>query len=82
MQARAYVESHAREFIYDLKQWLAIPSISADPMHHDDVRRSAEWLAAHAKVSFRLVADQDPADVGAAIAEYVRARTPAGIRPR
>jgi acetylornithine deacetylase/succinyl-diaminopimelate desuccinylase-like protein len=47
MDARAYVESHAREFIDDLKQWLAIPSISADPAHHDDVRRSAEWLAAY-----------------------------------
>jgi acetylornithine deacetylase/succinyl-diaminopimelate desuccinylase-like protein len=47
MDARAYVESHAREFIDDLKQWLAIPSISADPTHHDDVRRSAEWLAAY-----------------------------------
>ncbi len=47
MEARAYVESHAREFIDDLKQWLAIPSVSADPTQHDDVRRSAEWLAAH-----------------------------------
>jgi acetylornithine deacetylase/succinyl-diaminopimelate desuccinylase-like protein len=47
MEARAYVESHAREFIDDLKQWLAIPSISADPKHHSDVRRSAEWLAQH-----------------------------------
>ena len=47
MEARAYVESHAREFIDDLKQWLAIPSISADPEHRNDVRRSAEWLAAH-----------------------------------
>jgi acetylornithine deacetylase/succinyl-diaminopimelate desuccinylase-like protein len=26
MEARAYVESHAREFIDDLKQWLAIPA--------------------------------------------------------
>jgi acetylornithine deacetylase/succinyl-diaminopimelate desuccinylase-like protein len=47
MDARAYVESHAREFIDDLKQWLAIPSISADPEHQNDVRRSAGWLAAH-----------------------------------
>src|SRR5271154_4976130 len=47
MDARAYVESHAREFIDDLKQWLAIPSISADPEHRKDVRRSAEWLAAY-----------------------------------
>ena len=47
MDARAHINTHAREFIDDLKQWLAIPSISADPEHHDDVRRSAEWLAAH-----------------------------------
>ena len=47
MDVRGYVESNAREFIDDLKQWLAIPSISADPDRHDDVRRSAEWLAAH-----------------------------------
>ena len=47
MDVPAYVESHAREFIEDLKQWLAIPSVSADPSHRDDVRRSAEWLAAH-----------------------------------
>ena len=47
MDVRGYVESNAREFIDDLKQWLAIPSISADPDRHDDVRRSAEWLAGH-----------------------------------
>jgi acetylornithine deacetylase/succinyl-diaminopimelate desuccinylase-like protein len=35
--------------------------------------------AAHAKVTFRLVADQDPAEVGAAFKEYVRANTPAGL---
>jgi acetylornithine deacetylase/succinyl-diaminopimelate desuccinylase-like protein len=35
--------------------------------------------AAHAKVSFRLVADQDPAEVGAAFGQYVAAHTPAGI---
>jgi acetylornithine deacetylase/succinyl-diaminopimelate desuccinylase-like protein len=35
--------------------------------------------AAHAKVSFRLVADQDPADVLAAFEEYVRAATPDGL---
>ncbi len=47
MDVPAYVESHAREFVDELKQWLAIPSISADPARHPDVRRSAEWLAAH-----------------------------------
>jgi acetylornithine deacetylase/succinyl-diaminopimelate desuccinylase-like protein len=35
--------------------------------------------AAHAKLSFRLVAGQDPADVAAALREYVSDRTPSGI---
>ena len=47
MDVRGYVEANAREFIDDLKQWLAIPSISADPDRHADVRRSAGWLAGH-----------------------------------
>jgi acetylornithine deacetylase/succinyl-diaminopimelate desuccinylase-like protein len=47
MDVRGYIEANARAFIDDLKQWLAIPSISADPERHADVRRSAEWLAGH-----------------------------------
>ena len=47
MDVPGYVEANARAFIDDLKQWLAIPSISADPDRHADVRRSAEWLAGH-----------------------------------
>ena len=47
MDVRGYVDSNAPEFFAALKQWLAIPSISADPAHHRDVRRSAEWLVAH-----------------------------------
>ncbi len=35
---------------------------------------------AHAKLSFRLVADQDPADIGPALRQYVAERIPAGIR--
>jgi acetylornithine deacetylase/succinyl-diaminopimelate desuccinylase-like protein len=35
--------------------------------------------AAHAKISFRLVADQDPAAVGQAFREYVAAHTPDGL---
>jgi acetylornithine deacetylase/succinyl-diaminopimelate desuccinylase-like protein len=34
---------------------------------------------AHAKLSFRLVAHQDPADVGAALRQYVAEHTPPGI---
>ncbi len=61
MDVREHVESNAREFIDALKQWLVIPSTSADPARHGDVRRSA---------------DQDPADVGAAFEEHVQANTP------
>jgi acetylornithine deacetylase/succinyl-diaminopimelate desuccinylase-like protein len=47
MDVSSYIEEHAREFFDDLREWLAIPSVSADPEHHLDVRASAEWLAAH-----------------------------------
>src|SRR5215469_242298 len=42
---RGYIDAHAREFFDTLNDWLAIPSISADPERSADVRRSAEWLA-------------------------------------
>jgi acetylornithine deacetylase/succinyl-diaminopimelate desuccinylase-like protein len=51
MDVRGYVESNAREFFDELKQWLSIPSVSADPGRHADVRRSAEWLAAHLRAA-------------------------------
>jgi acetylornithine deacetylase/succinyl-diaminopimelate desuccinylase-like protein len=44
MAVREYIEEHAPEFFASLSQWLAIPSISADPAHRDDVGRSAQWL--------------------------------------
>jgi acetylornithine deacetylase/succinyl-diaminopimelate desuccinylase-like protein len=44
---RGYIDAHAGEFFGALKQWLAIPSISADPASAGDVRRSAHWLSAH-----------------------------------
>ncbi len=47
MDVRDYIDSNAREFFDQLKVWLAIPSISADPGHHGDVRSSAQWLAGH-----------------------------------
>ena len=47
MDARDYVEANAAGFFASLKDWLAIPSISADPAHHADVARSADWLAEH-----------------------------------
>jgi acetylornithine deacetylase/succinyl-diaminopimelate desuccinylase-like protein len=73
MDVRDYVESHAREFIDDLKQWLAIPSISGDPARHGDVRRSAEWLAAHlGSIGFPVaeVWESSPAGLPAVFAEW------------
>ncbi len=45
MDVREYAAANAAEFSQALRQWLAIPSVSADPARHADVRRSAEWLA-------------------------------------
>jgi acetylornithine deacetylase/succinyl-diaminopimelate desuccinylase-like protein len=42
---RDYVAAHTQRLYDDLDQWLRIPSISADPEHKQDVRRSAEWAA-------------------------------------
>lgn len=42
---RGYIDEHSGEFFAALKQWLAIPSISADPARSGDVRQSARWLA-------------------------------------
>jgi acetylornithine deacetylase/succinyl-diaminopimelate desuccinylase-like protein len=42
---RDYVAAHTQRLYDDLDQWLRIPSISAEPEHKDDVRRSAEWAA-------------------------------------
>lgn len=45
-RVRAAVRGGAEEFLAGLTEWLRIPSISGDPAHHDDVRRSAAHLAA------------------------------------
>ena len=46
MDVREYIDRNAPGFFGALREWLAIPSISADPSRHGDVRRSAGWLAA------------------------------------
>ncbi|GGV01562.1 dipeptidase [Streptomyces spectabilis] len=46
---REYVDDHRAAFLDDLAEWLRIPSVSAQPEHADDVRRSADWLAARLK---------------------------------
>ena len=47
MDVRGYINENAAGFFDALTQWLAIPSVSADPGHSGDVRRSAQWLAEH-----------------------------------
>ncbi len=47
MDAAEYIDSQAPAFFSQLKDWLAIPSISADPAHRGDVLASAGWLAEH-----------------------------------
>jgi len=46
---RTYIDEHRTAFLDDLAEWLRIPSVSAQPHHAADVRRSAEWLAGKLK---------------------------------
>jgi acetylornithine deacetylase/succinyl-diaminopimelate desuccinylase-like protein len=57
MDVHGYVNENAAGFFDALVQWLAIPSISADPGHSGDVRRSAEWLAGYLRQSGFPVAE-------------------------
>jgi len=41
----AFVKAEAEPLVAELSEWCAIPSISIDPAHAADVRRSAEHLA-------------------------------------
>jgi len=45
MDVRDYIAASAADFSRALREWLAIPSVSADPARHADVRASADWLA-------------------------------------
>ncbi len=65
MDVREYVRDHSAEFSAALREWLAIPSVSADPAHHGDVRRSAEWIAGHLRsAGFPVVEIWDPPAAG------------------
>jgi acetylornithine deacetylase/succinyl-diaminopimelate desuccinylase-like protein len=41
-----YCDEHRDAYLDELKRWIAIPSVSADPAHRDDVRRCCERLVA------------------------------------
>ena len=47
MDVRDYIAASAQDFSRALREWLAIPSVSADPAHRGDVRASADWLAGY-----------------------------------
>lgn len=54
--AREFIAAHRGALLADLDQWLRIPGISAQPEHHADVQRSAEWFAAAAhRAGFPIV---------------------------
>ena len=48
---RDFVTEHQQDLLADLDAWLRIPGISAQPEHHDDVARSAEWFAEAARTA-------------------------------
>ena len=43
----SYARDHREPFLKDLLDLIAIPSVSAQPNHAQDVRHAAEWLTAH-----------------------------------
>jgi acetylornithine deacetylase/succinyl-diaminopimelate desuccinylase-like protein len=40
-----FIHTNRDDYVTQLKDYLAIPSVSSDPGHVDDVRRCAEWTA-------------------------------------
>ena len=40
-----FINTNRDKYVEELKQYLAIPSISALPQHAGDVKRCAEWTA-------------------------------------
>lgn len=68
---REHVEAEAGAFFASLKEWLAIPSISGQPEHHADVRRSAEWLAAYLRgIGFPVAEVWESGGLPAVFAEW------------
>ncbi|WP_455356049.1 dipeptidase [Streptomyces sp. SYSU K217416] len=64
---RTYIQNHRDAFLADLADWLRIPSVSAQPEHAADVRRSADWLAAKLAETGFPVAEVWPTDGAPAV---------------
>jgi len=68
---RDYIDEHQHEFLDQLCDWLRIESISADPTHEPEVRRSADWLAsALAETGFPTVEIWETPGLPAVFAEW------------
>ncbi|MDJ0462112.1 dipeptidase [Streptomyces sp. H27-C3] len=64
---RTYIEKHRAAFLGDLADWLRIPSVSAQPDHDADVRRSADWLSVKLKETGFPVTEIWPTDGAPAV---------------
>ncbi|MET9133777.1 dipeptidase [Streptomyces antibioticus] len=64
---RTFIGQHRAAFLDDLAEWLRIPSVSAQPDHAPDVRRSADWLAAKLQETGFPVAEVWPTDGAPAV---------------
>lgn len=68
---RTFVTDNHADLLADLDDWLRIPGISAQPEHHPDVVRSAEWLAdAFTRTGFPTVEIWPTAGLPAVYAEW------------
>ncbi len=66
-----YLNEHQAAHLEDFRAFLAIPSISAQPAHSQDVQRAAQWLAARFKQAGFLQAEVLPtAGHPVVLAEY------------
>lgn len=54
-QVLSFIGEHRARFVSELREWVKIPAISADPAHKDDLVRNAEHLATELR---RLEADR------------------------
>lgn len=53
----AYVRANRERYLDELKAWIANPSISANPAHHGDVRRSAHAVVTRMRAAGLTVAE-------------------------
>ena len=50
MSFSAHLDRHQSRYIAELMEFIAIPSVSADPAHKPDMQRAAAYLAAHPEI--------------------------------